>query len=156
MDLTISILLVVIAAIVGFVIGKVTSNKAVDSQAEKAKIQQLEAQLEQYKQDVEQHFTISADLLGNMAKEYSNIYKHMSQAQQSLLPDSDLTIKIPFKEPKDGSLVKEAITEVELEAQEAANDFQPLESSQPNDYVQGSHNIISPKPSSDDDNKASA
>jgi len=156
MDLTISILLVVIAAIVGFVIGKVTSNKAVDNQAEKAKVQQLEAQLEQYKQDVEKHFTTSADLLGNMAKEYSNVYKHMAQAQQSLLPDSDLTIKIPFKENREGSLVKEAITEVELEAQDAANDIEDLGSSQPNDYVQGTHNIITPKPSTDDDTKASA
>lgn len=152
MDLTISLLLIVIAAVVGFVIGKITSTSTVGSNAEKAKTQQLEAELNQYKQDVEQHFATSAELLGSMAQEYSNVYKHMAQAQQNLLPDSDVTIKIPFKEPKEPSLVKEAITEVELEAQDAAND---IESSQPNDYVHGTHNIITPKISTDDD-KASA
>ena len=154
MDLTISILLIVIAAIVGFGIGKVTSKKSTDDSTQKAKTQQLEAQLDQYKQDVEDHFATSADLLGSMAQEYNNVYKHMVQAQQTLLPDSDLMIKIPFKEHREGSLVKEAITEVELEAQEAANDTEG--SSQPNDYVQGTHNIITPKPATDDDNKASA
>lgn len=155
MDLTINLLLVVIAAIVGFVIGKVTSANAGDNNAEKAKTQQLEAELAQYKQDVEQHFATSAQLLGNMAQEYSNVYKHMAQAQESLLPDSEVTIKIPFKEPKEPSLVQEAITEVELEAQDAANDTQAVESSQPNDYVHGTHNIITPKVPTDDD-KASA
>lgn len=145
MDLTISILLIIIAGVIGFIIGKVMSNRTGDNVTEKAKNEQLQAQLDQYKQDVEAHFSTSAELLGSMAKEYSNVYKHMSEAQQSLLPDSDVIIKVPFKEPKENSLVKEAITEVELEAQIIANDEQKVESSQPNDYVQGSNNIITPK-----------
>ncbi|MGB0834666.1 MAG: YhcB family protein [Psychrobium sp.] len=156
MDLTISILLIVIAAVIGFVVGKVTSNSSADNSAEKAKTQQLEAELNQYKQDVEQHFAQSAELLGNMAQEYRNVYQHMAQAQQSLLPESDEIIKIPFKEPKEASLVQEAISEVELEAQEAANDTEEeVVTAQPNDYVQGTHNIITPK-ADDDKDKASA
>lgn len=155
MDLTMSILLIVLAAVIGFIIGKVTSNKSTDNSAEKAKTQQLEAELNQYKQDVEQHFASSAELLGNMAKEYRNVYQHMAQAQQSLLPDSDVSIKIPFKETKETNLVQDAIADVELEAQEAANDSQESTTAQPNDYVQGTHNIITPK-SNDDNDKASA
>lgn len=147
MDLTISILLIIIAAIIGFIIGKVVSNQSDTDVTEKAKNEQLQAQLDQYKQDVETHFSTSAELLSNMAQEYSNVYKHMSQAQQSLLPDSDVIIKIPFKEAKESSLVKEAITEVELEAQTANDEIDP-QSSQPNDYVKGSNNIITPKDTS--------
>ncbi len=154
MDLTISILLIVLAAVIGFIIGRVTSNKSTDNNAEKAKTQQLEAELNQYKQDVEQHFASSAELLGNMAKEYQNVYQHMAQAQQSLLPDSEVSIKIPFKETKDTNLVQDAIADVELEAQEAANDVHESATAQPNDYVQGTHNIITPK--ANDDDKASA
>lgn len=154
MDLTISILLIVLAAVIGFIIGRVTSNKSTDNNAEKAKTQQLEAELNQYKQDVEQHFASSAELLGNMAKEYQNVYQHMAQAQQSLLPDSEVSIKIPFKETKETNLVQDAIADVELEAQEAANDEHESSTAQPNDYVQGTHNIITPK--ANDDGKASA
>ncbi|WP_435275889.1 YhcB family protein [Psychrobium sp. nBUS_13] len=157
MDLTINILLIVLAAVIGFIIGRVTSDKSTDNNAEKAKTQQLEAELNQYKQDVEQHFASSAELLGNMAKEYRNVYQHMTQAQQSLLPDSEVSIKIPFKETKETNLVQDAIADVELEAQEAqeaANDEHESSTAQPNDYVQGTHNIITPK--ANDDDKASA
>ncbi|MGB0898743.1 MAG: hypothetical protein ACPGSN_05775, partial [Psychrobium sp.] len=78
----------------------------------------------------------------------------MAQAQQSLLPDSEVSIKIPFKETKDTNLVQDAITDVELEAQEAANDVHEPTTAQPNDYVHGTHNIITPK--TNDDDKASA
>jgi hypothetical protein len=154
MDLTINILLIVLAAVIGFIIGRVTSDKSTDNNAEKAKTKQLEAELNQYKQDVEQHFASSAELLGNMAKEYRNVYQHMTQAQQSLLPDSEISIKIPFKETKETNLVQDAIADVELEAQEAANDEHESSKAQPNDYVQGTHNIITPK--ANDDDKASA
>lgn len=155
MELTINIILIVIAAIIGFIIGKITSNKSSDSSAEKAKTAQLEAELNQYKQDVEQHFSQSAKLLGNMAQEYRNVYQHMAQAQQSLLPESDVNIKIPFKDTKETNLVQDAIADVELEAHEAANDTEEPMASQPNDYVHGTHNIITPK-EDDEKDKASA
>jgi len=141
MDWTINILFLVIGGAIGFIIAKLTAGRSQTDNAVTIKNQQLEAEMEQYKQDVEQHFADSANLLGNMAQEYSNVYKHMAQAQKSLLPDSDLTIKIPFIEPKEPSLVKEALEEVEIEA--AANDAKN-DSAQPNDYVSGSHGIINP------------
>jgi len=140
-------LLIVIAALLGFFIGKQVSSRANTDNAQKAQTEQLQAQFDQYKQDVEQHFSASADLLGNMAQEYNNVYKHMAQAQQSLLPDSDVTISIPFKEHKESSLVKEAI--VEIEEQHLANDVNNMDSVQPNDYVQGTNNIIHPDVISD-------
>lgn len=151
MDLTISIFLIVTAAVAGFFIGKRVEKSIDKNTTEKAKTEQLQAQFDQYKQDVEQHFSTSADLLGNMAKEYSNVYKHMAQAQQSLLPDSDVTINIPFKEHKESSLVKEAITEIEFEAQQVTHN---TESFQPNDYVQGTNNIIHPNTTSDEKTSA--
>jgi len=141
MDWTINILFLAIGGVSGFIIAKLLSKSTVSDNAAHAKNQQLEAEIKQYKQDVEQHFAQSANLLGTMAQEYSNVYKHMAQAQQSLLPDSDLTINIPFIEAKEPSLVKEAIEEVEMEA--AANDAKS-NAAQPNDYVSGSHGIINP------------
>mgnify|MGYP000206318372 CR=1 FL=1 len=153
MDWTIYILFLVIGAVIGFAIAKLMAPSDKSDSAAIAKNQQLEAELQQYKQDVEQHFSDSADLLGNMAQEYSKVYSHMAQAQQSLLPDSDLTIKIPFVEEKEPSLVKEAIEEVEIEA--AANDAK-AESAQPNDYVTGSHGIINPEKEAETQDKKPA
>ncbi|MDP2560689.1 YhcB family protein [Psychrobium sp. 1_MG-2023] len=134
--------LLFLGGISGFVIAKITTSSSTDSSLE-AKNQQLEAELSQYKQDVEQHFAASADLLGNMAQEYSKVYQHMAQAQQSLLPDSELTIKIPFNDAKETSVVQDAIEEVELEVQAKTESSQVNnESEQPNDYVDGSHGII--------------
>jgi len=138
MDLTISILLIFSAAIISFFIGRKMEKKLHNDSSEKAKTEQLQAQFDQYKKDVELHFSASADLLGNMAQEYNNVYKHMTQAQQSLLPDSEVTISIPFKEQKEASLIKKVITDVETQ------DTSNVDSFQPNDYVQGTHNIISP------------
>lgn len=155
MDWTINVLFLAVGGCAGFIIAKVMGSGSKSDSAAAAKTQQLEAELQQYKQDVEQHFADSADLLGNMAQEYSKVYKHMAQAQQSLLPESDVSIKIPFIEPKEPSLVKEALEEVEIEA--AANDAK-TDSAQPNDYVSGSHGIINPENAkeSTDDNKRPA
>lgn len=155
MDWTINILFLAIGGFAGFIIAKLIGSGSTGDSAAVAKTQQLEAELKQYKQDVEQHFADSANLLGNMAQEYSKVYKHMAQAQQSLLPDSDISIKIPFIEPKEPSLVKEALEEVEVEA--AANDAKSG-SAQPNDYVSGSHGIINPEEPKEksDDNKRPA
>jgi len=143
MDWTMNFLFLAIGAVAGFTIAKLLASGSNSDGTAAAKNQQLESELTQYKQDVEQHFSDSANLLGSMAQEYSKVYKHMAQAQQSLLPDSDLTIKIPFIEPKEPSLVKEALEEVEMKA--AANDVKS-DSAQPNDYVSGSHGIINPPP----------
>jgi len=156
MDWTISILFLAIGCVVGFVVAKLLGTKATSDGAAEAKSQRLEAELAQYKDDVELHFADSANLLGNMAQEYSKVYKHMVQAQRALLPDSDLTIKIPFVEPKEPSLVKEALEEVEIEV--AANEAMHEKSAQPNDYVSGSHGIINPETmvKSKEQNKESA
>ncbi len=155
MDITIAILLVAVGIVIGFITAKLTAKTTDVNQQEVAKSEQLEAELTQYKQDVEQHFSSSAELLNSMAQEYSKVYQHMAQAQQNLLPDSELLIKIPFKDVKEPSLVQEAIEEVELQAL-AANDALKAANEQPNDYVAGSHGIINTQQAIVVDEKASA
>ncbi|NRA60554.1 MAG: YhcB family protein [Psychrobium sp.] len=155
MDITIAILLVAVGIVVGFITAKLTTKTTDVNQQEVAKSEQLEAELTQYKQDVEQHFSSSAELLNSMAQEYSKVYQHMAQAQQNLLPDSELIIKIPFKDVKEPSQVTETINEVELQAL-AANDILEAVNKQPNDYAAGSHGIINQVQATPADEKASA
>ena len=148
MDWTLNILFLVIGVVTGFIIAKLMSSSSNSDGAAAAKNQQLEAELAQYKQDVETHFAQSAEVLGDMAKEYSKVYQHMAQSQQALLPDSELTIQIPFIENKESSIVKEVHEEVEIQV--AANDAAKADSAQPNDYVSGSHGIINPQNTSEE------
>ena len=155
MNLTLGILLLVVGAALGFMVAKMTAKKSATDEQTLAKNEQLEAEIAQYKRDVEQHFASSADLLNNMAQEYSKVYQHMAQAQQSLLPDSELTITIPFKDNKESALISEVIEDVEIQAL-AANDTQETMTEQPNDYVLGSHGIITPPQDLNNDTPKSA
>ena len=136
MDWTISIVTFIIGALLGYFICKIQSNSGQPSEAQEAKNQQLQTELDQYKQDVEQHFSSSADLLNKMAQDYSKIYQHMAQSQQTLLPDSEPSIAPLFLEETKEKLEHESIVQNELAEEE------PPQAAQPNDYVQGSHGII--------------
>ncbi|NRA82806.1 MAG: YhcB family protein [Gammaproteobacteria bacterium] len=136
MDWTISIVTFIIGALLGYFICKIQSNSDQPSEAQEAKNQQLQTELDQYKQDVEQHFSSSADLLNKMAQDYSKIYQHMAQSQQTLLPDSEPSIAPLFlEETKDKS-------EQPSFSQRPITEEPTPPTAQPNDYVQGSHGII--------------
>ena len=115
MDWTTNIITFIVGSLLGYVICRMQKNGG----ESKEKQQQLESELNQYKEDVEQHFAGSADLLNKMAADYSKIYQHMAQSQQKLLPDSEPAISPLFIDNN------EQPPEVELAAQSVAPDFAP-------------------------------
>lgn len=141
MDWTISIVTFIIGAIIGYFISRIQASGDNSADAQQAKNQQLQAELEQYKQDVEQHFSSSADLLNQLATDYSKIYQHMSQSQQALLPDSEPSIAALSLEDK--AAVSDSPEQSEPEPALEASFDDNSQSQQPNDYVQGTHGIIS-------------
>jgi len=94
-NITFAVITFIIGTLLGYFICRMQLNG--DSKAQQ-KQQELESELKQYKQDVEQHFAGSAELLNKMAADYSKIYQHMAQSQQSLLPDSEPAISPLFIE----------------------------------------------------------
>jgi uncharacterized membrane-anchored protein YhcB (DUF1043 family) len=148
MDWTISIVTFIIGSLLGYFICRIQLNGGSGSNEQQAKNEQLQTELNQYKQDVEQHFAGSAELLNKMATDYSKIYQHMAQSQQTLLPDSEPAISPLFIEDKESSVTTQGVNESESPADEttAAKEDEPTANHQPNDYVDGSHGIInSPK-----------
>jgi len=115
MDWTTNIITFIVGSLLGYVICRMQLNGG----ESKEKQQQLESELNQYKEDVEQHFAGSADLLNKMAADYSKIYQHMAQSQQKLLPDSEPAISPLFIENN------EQPPEVELAAQSIVSGFTP-------------------------------
>lgn len=152
MDWTISIVTFIIGSLLGYFICRIQLNGGSGSNEQQAKNEQLQTELNQYKQDVEQHFSGSAELLNKMATDYSKIYQHMAQSQQTLLPDSEPAISPLFIEDKEPLATSqeaqdsESPAEVPTAQDVAADEEEPTATHQPNDYVDGSHAIInSPK-----------
>lgn len=144
MDWTISIVTFILGTIIGYFICRFQINNGENSGAQQAKYQQLEAELAQYKTDVEQHFSGSANLLNQMANDYSKIYQHMVQSQQTLLPDSKPAIAALSAEHK--VLAADPDNEIDPLAAAPQNSASDSPLQQPNDYVQGSHGIINRPP----------
>lgn len=139
MDWTISIACLVIGAIAGFIISQITSSNQNDGGIAEAKLQQAQSELEQYRQEVADHFANTATLMKQMASDYNKIHQHMCQSQEMLLPDADLQHASFTPELLDA---KETVDElVDTEQPEAAG---KASSVPPNDYVRGSHGIINP------------
>ena len=134
MDWTISIIFLVIGAIIGFVISQMKSREQQADPAIEAKLQQVQAELAQYRQEVSDHFANGASLMNQMATDYNKIYQHMVESQAILLPDESPQqlsfLNIESGQPAAEEPVIEGATE--------------QGSLPPKDYVRGSHGIIKP------------
>ncbi|RJG50016.1 YhcB family protein [Motilimonas pumila] len=101
--------LAIILVIAAFFIGKKTSQRRFQVERE-ALVQTHQRECEQYKQEIDklkqthhqqegdqqeyqshvsQHFTKSAELMAEMAKQYQDVYQHMSDTAHQLLPEAE-------------------------------------------------------------------
>ncbi|NRA70084.1 MAG: YhcB family protein [Gammaproteobacteria bacterium] len=165
MDWTIiSIIVFFVGTLLGYFVCYFQMKNKGPSKIQAAENQQLQDELKQYKQDVEQHFSSSADLLNKMATDYSKIYQHMAASQQTLLPDSEPTIaplfienqetaehEININEQKESPAVESTTAPLEPEQvpepkpePAAEKEQEPTPEQQPSDYVKGASGIINP------------
>lgn len=80
-----------IGLVVGLIIGALAmrfgNRKLRQQQALQNELEKSKTDLDQYRQELVNHFARSAELLDNMAKDYCQLYQHMATSSNNLLPD---------------------------------------------------------------------
>lgn len=115
----------VLGAMLGIILTRTTNGKVKKQLQLEQALQDAQAQLDEQKQKLEQHFEQSAVLLKTLAEDYKNLYQHLAQSSETLLPEAN-QLEF-FKQPK-------------LEqAQETASSEQ---GEQPRDYTEGSSGLL--------------
>lgn len=119
------------AIIAAFVVGTVVGctlvrvfNSNVRKQHELEKeLKQTKTQVDEQKQKLEQHFEQSAKLLSTLAADYKNLYTHLAQSSEKLLPETAKNI--------------EFFQQAQLAVQTEKTD-----EDQPRDYSEGSSGLL--------------
>jgi uncharacterized protein len=86
----------VIGLIVGALLMRFGSSKLRDQHAVQYELEKTHAKLQDHKQEVSNHFAKSAELLNEMTNSYRELYQHMAQSSQHLLPE-ELAVQDAFQ-----------------------------------------------------------
>lgn len=76
-----------IGALIGAALFKIFKSDDVRIHQLEAKLLQVSEEYEQYKRDVQHHFSDSAALINNLTKSYHEVYQHLSQGARTLCPE---------------------------------------------------------------------
>ncbi len=76
-----------IGLIVGFLIGRLLTKQDKSKNALKSELEKSRYDLEQYRQEMTDHFAHTAKLLSNLSKDYSKLYEHMAETSSELIPN---------------------------------------------------------------------
>ncbi|QIQ20363.1 YhcB family protein [Zophobihabitans entericus] len=112
----------VIGAVVGLLVGLILSNilnpKLRKYRKIKKELDDTKQELVNQKQVIAKHFSHSAELLDNMARDFRRLYQHMAENSSQLLSDAEL------KEPTyDGIEIAETHKLEEPALEEAPKDY---------------------------------
>ncbi|MGF1758482.1 DUF1043 family protein [Photobacterium sagamiensis] len=128
----------------GIVIGAFAArlgNKSLKQQKElKKDLDKSKYELEQYRQELVDHFACSAELLDNIAKDYSKLYEHMAKTSTELMPNL----------PEQDNPFSRRISTLESVQQIA----EPVHD-QPRDYANGATGLLKDEPEKLEESKAS-
>ncbi|MGY0160117.1 Z-ring associated protein ZapG [Edwardsiella tarda] len=117
-----------IGLVVGLIIGALAmrfgNRKLRQQQALQDELEKSKTDLDQYRQELVNHFARSAELLDNLAKDYRQLYQHMATSSNNLLPDM----------PAHDNPFRYRLTE-------ADNDQAPVEIP-PRDYSEGASGLL--------------
>ncbi len=117
-----SMIFLLIGVAIGFFLSRMTAKPATNDANMKQELEQNKAELESYKEQVQAHFSKSAQLLEDMAKQYQGIYEHMASQSKSLISDD-------VAQPQ---LFADYQQQLELEEETDSSDAQPKDySNQP-------------------------
>lgn len=87
MNLANMLIAAIIGGLVGFVIARLTSREHKAHEELKADLDKSRFELEQNRQDLNDHFAKTANLLENISKDYVKLYDHMAKTSVELLPN---------------------------------------------------------------------
>ncbi|OLQ80426.1 hypothetical protein BIT28_16995 [Photobacterium proteolyticum] len=134
-----ALLIFAAGAIVGAFAARL-GNKSLKQQKElKKDLDKSKYELEQYRQELVDHFACSSELLDNIAKDYSKLYEHMAKTSSELMPN------LP---DQDNPFARRIST---LEAVADTGDIQD----QPRDYANGATGLLKDEPEKIEEPKAS-
>ncbi len=82
-----SLIFLVIGIAVGFFIARMTTRDLKQQKNMKRELEKSRYELEQYRQELVDHFAQSAELLDTLSKDYNKLYQHMAKTSSDLMPD---------------------------------------------------------------------
>ena len=84
------ILNMVMAGVAGVVAGGLFMYFANKGENSSASIKEVEEKLHDYQQDVEAHFSKTADLIDNLTNSYKDVFEHLSDSAENLLTEEQI------------------------------------------------------------------
>ncbi|MBC7002451.1 DUF1043 family protein [Photobacterium sp. BZF1] len=122
-----ALLIFIAGAIVGAFATRL-SNKGLKQQKElKKELDKSKYELEQFRQELVDHFAQSSELLDNIAKDYSKLYEHMAKTSTELMPNL----------PEQDNPFAHRISTLE-----AVKDVKENKDEQPRDYANGATGLL--------------
>ncbi|MCD9466304.1 Z-ring associated protein ZapG [Photobacterium iliopiscarium] len=137
MSWIIAIAIFIAGIFVGFIINRLTNKNQNQQISLKKDLDKSKYELEQYRQELVDHFARSAELLDNVSKDYAKLYEHMTKASTELMPNLP-TQDNPFAQRITTLKQVENGTPIEDEVMDH----------QPRDYANGATGLFSDKPTS--------
>ncbi|HED14914.1 MAG TPA: DUF1043 family protein [Gammaproteobacteria bacterium] len=86
----------VLACLVGILLGYLVAGNKRDSRKDRARIAELESSLQEYKDQVQQHFSTTASLFQDLGHNYRNLYNYMAESANALCPEIPDTAALQF------------------------------------------------------------
>ncbi len=145
MSWIIAIAIFIAGIFVGSIISRLTNKNQNQHSSLKKDLDKSKYELEQYRQELVDHFARSAELLDNVSKDYGKLYEHMAKTSAELMPnlptqDNPFAQRITTLEPVEND------TPIEDEVMDH----------QPRDYANGATGLFSDKPTTIKDNDIAA
>ncbi|MEG9475538.1 YhcB family protein [Mannheimia indoligenes] len=113
----------IVGAVVGCTLVRVFNSNVRKQHELERELKQTKTQFDEQKQQLEQHFEQSAQLLSTLAADYKKLYAHLAQSSEKLLPENAKSI--------------EFFQQAQLPVQP-----QKTEEDQPRDYSEGSSGLL--------------
>ncbi|SMY36559.1 Inner membrane protein YhcB [Photobacterium andalusiense] len=135
MSWIIAVAIFIVGIFVGSLVSRVTNKNQNQQISLKKDLDKSKYELEQYRQELVDHFARSAELLDNVSKDYSKLYEHMAKTSAELMPNL----------PTQDNPFAQRITSLE-----SVKNTQPIEDEvmdhQPRDYANGATGLFNDKP----------
>ncbi|MDD9195236.1 Z-ring associated protein ZapG [Aliivibrio sp. S3MY1] len=130
-----------IGIIIGFLISRVTVPGIKHQKTLKQDLEKSKYELEQYRQELVDHFATSATMLEALAKDFNKMYDHMASTSKELLPN------LPEQDNPFSARLDEMTLSPELN-KKVAHIKEEIDS-QPKDYANGASGLLKDEPLSD-------
>ncbi len=125
----VAIFCLILGVVCGLLFGRATNAPYQEAQALKESLEQVQSEFDNYKSEVTQHFTKTAELVNSMTENYRNVHTHLAGGAQALCSGALQLESMNDKEAleakaeevtENGPAEEPAVTEPTTEA--AAND----------------------------------